>query len=714
MGEDKNTVRAYSIYDIAKWQMELQESPANGEQDDWDERITLPTLQRGFVWKPYQMEALWDSILRGYPIGALLLSQSGNSKDLLDGQQRCTTIALGFQNPFVKLKRLLNLKHVPTIWIDLKPVDKNKYGLRLGVRVLTRSHPWGYQLADHRKPVSTFQRAKALAYLRKRCSNPNSGFSEISSEFWTPWDAHYPVPLFMLLKANSTTYDQWRNELLKSISSHLVGVETSYGEVSYDQVEESWLCDIYKAVQSAMELLLPEIPVNKRVIAEDDDLSDSVEDATLFIRLNAEGTRISGQELIYSLLKAEFPEAKKLVEEIDLRFVAPTKLVNIFIRFVIISLNSNPTYLKDVSLTAFRTHLKDDSFKHTLKEFIEKREAKALTKRAIEIFSEHPYTLPKIFIRDMMSGTIDLLLVLLIYLRKNEQVNDSEKAAIRNTFTQVFLFGLKNDKVAAELFSLLANNEFKDWKDSMERIINEKPELILRMLSPKDFENILLGEVMPKYIKEGKHFTDPDLIRKILRENEIIRNKLVMKQSQENANTDEDRERVIDQAVSYWVELCTFLFRNKHCLIIAQREYFEREFGEYMEFEGIEDTNRPWDWDHIYPNSWVYKKHKISSLVKNLVSTTGNYRALSFNENRGQNNHHSPQSRFHNNVKAQEDSFVKSSDLDHWLELSNEDSRLVDLEKIGHFVKAVFNRVNNIYSECYSVITESVPKTEKP
>jgi uncharacterized protein with ParB-like and HNH nuclease domain len=29
------------------------------------DNIDLPTVQRGFVWRPYQIENFWDSLLRG-------------------------------------------------------------------------------------------------------------------------------------------------------------------------------------------------------------------------------------------------------------------------------------------------------------------------------------------------------------------------------------------------------------------------------------------------------------------------------------------------------------------------------------------------------------------------------------------------------------------------------------------------------------------------
>ena len=34
-------------------------------------RFSIPPLQRGLVWNAARMEALWDSVLRGIPIGAI-------------------------------------------------------------------------------------------------------------------------------------------------------------------------------------------------------------------------------------------------------------------------------------------------------------------------------------------------------------------------------------------------------------------------------------------------------------------------------------------------------------------------------------------------------------------------------------------------------------------------------------------------------------------
>ena len=57
-------VEKYTSEDISKWML-------NGAG-----KVKLPAIQRGFVWRVDQIENLWDSIFRGYPIGSFLLSET--------------------------------------------------------------------------------------------------------------------------------------------------------------------------------------------------------------------------------------------------------------------------------------------------------------------------------------------------------------------------------------------------------------------------------------------------------------------------------------------------------------------------------------------------------------------------------------------------------------------------------------------------------------
>ena len=68
---------------------------------DTGRHLNLPQIQRGLVWKAAQIELLWDSILRGFPIGSFVVAEfsdnnNESSLQLLDGQQRMNAIKLGY------------------------------------------------------------------------------------------------------------------------------------------------------------------------------------------------------------------------------------------------------------------------------------------------------------------------------------------------------------------------------------------------------------------------------------------------------------------------------------------------------------------------------------------------------------------------------------------------------------------------------------------
>jgi len=74
---DSEKAGAYllSIRDIAGWQLpEFDDLACEGV-------AALPGLQRSAVWKARQVEALWNSLVRGFPIGSFLVTRN-MSKDM--------------------------------------------------------------------------------------------------------------------------------------------------------------------------------------------------------------------------------------------------------------------------------------------------------------------------------------------------------------------------------------------------------------------------------------------------------------------------------------------------------------------------------------------------------------------------------------------------------------------------------------------------------
>ena len=158
--------------------------------------------------------------------------------------------------------------------------------------------------------------------------------------------------------------------------------------------------------------------------------------------------------------------------------------------------------------------------------------------------------------------------------------------------------------------------------------------------------------------------------------------------------------------------------RSKALILLAQREYIKREFGDYNQLEDLEDTNTPWDWDHIFPKSWIWGE---GDLEKYWSGRIGNFRAMSLEGNRSENDNFSPAKRLSPDICKDEsveekevafqqmlrDYFIdKERDLPYWEQITTrcrymDKSRQPDFEK--NFAEAIIRRSVNIYRSFYEL-----------
>jgi hypothetical protein len=234
-----NTLR---LHDVASWQLpSLAPRDANGQPVKPRVLAGLPSLQRGAVWKPNQIELLWDSILRGFPIGSLVACRclpptiqstrpgavAGSVKPwpedqydhhLLDGQQRANALALGYLDPFITENDKEELNPDTLLWLDLDP-SNNKFPPASTrhhlLRVTTKAHPWGFNVSDDKEPqrLSSGQAFEAIQSFR--CVHPvpvekdgstNSDTCDASNQRPRPFEgwpvvANAPLPLSWALLA---------------------------------------------------------------------------------------------------------------------------------------------------------------------------------------------------------------------------------------------------------------------------------------------------------------------------------------------------------------------------------------------------------------------------------------------------------------------------------------------------------------------------------
>lgn len=161
-----------------------------------------PHYEKGLVWDAPRIELLWDSILRGLPIGSFTTcggsepSSHGRLYDdlLLDGEQRCLAIALGMHGPEME-----NPAHDPDLilWIDLDPRIPPHSEREFLLRLTTAEQPWGYGKSDDCPPLPSGLIKDTLSGVRQ---DPGHMRQHPRPRDLFPFDANVPVPLGWLIR----------------------------------------------------------------------------------------------------------------------------------------------------------------------------------------------------------------------------------------------------------------------------------------------------------------------------------------------------------------------------------------------------------------------------------------------------------------------------------------------------------------------------------
>lgn len=238
----------------------------------------LPNIQRPFVWSEEQIERLYDSILREYPIGTLLIWKTNSSikhrkfidtyKDtlrlldyfmpinnspkmlVLDGQQRMQSLFIGLKGSYEGKQLYFNI-----LSGDLKAPDDRRYEFQFQLK--------------------------------------NPGY---------PW-----------IKFNTLVFPDKKNREFKNEIQKIAGRDLTPGE--NDRIEEN--IELIRNTFCTQEnILYQEIDsIDRADTYKEDDIVE------IFIRANSGGTRLDKSELLFSLLVSSWDDANEnmtvLLEEIN-------------------------------------------------------------------------------------------------------------------------------------------------------------------------------------------------------------------------------------------------------------------------------------------------------------------------------------------------------------------------------------------------------------
>ncbi len=662
----------YKLKEIANWQLESSNS-----------KVVLPDLQRGFVWKSKQIEDLWDSILRGYPIGSFLLSKEKNKFSLLDGQQRATAIFLGLYNPFEnsnEAKAWSIKSQLPVVWIDIAPEYKPKLSL-YALRVVTNSHPWGYQIQNNDIRLTESDRRSAIEIFRKNPNNQVIGYTKFENTSVFPYDCSYPIPLSFFLEAENAT------EVLKMVEEYLPDyIKTKRGDF---QNKEEFIQKLNNDLKVNINEILNQIKCIKLIEIHANVVSEEViqqenqeENPTLFQRINSSGTTLSGDDLIYSIYKTIFPGTKGMVEDIGLSFIPPTQVISLITR-IAVSDTENDRFVKKLNIRDFQNKIKDKNFRDKLEGFVKGNEIKRAIDTAIDILScsnndQFKNEVPPVVIKSFIKHNEDLFLTLVYWLYKNNTELTSEiKFKIAGKIYLFYLFNFSNIKALWE--EEILNKDF--WIESINKYIWWGDVDGINFITPPHLlESFYKNpEVLNRFKTQA-----PDRWGLLESNNEI----------KEYFESIKDCEIDHETANKYLEYFIGNIRGTKILVLLAQREYVNDKFIDFNQLEDFEDTNTPWDWDHIYPSEWVKSKSNINNGIRDWNNSNGNFRVLSLDQNRSESNSLSPKLRLESELNKKI-SFVSDSDYKYWEQI---EGRIYGEQIDNHFY-AITTRMINIYKK---------------
>lgn len=290
-------------------------------------RLALPSFQRDAVWDERHVELLWDSMLRVFPVGTILLARGRNTETrqlqlsrmdvakatkrlesglvLIDGQQRCIAVAMGF--------RSWRGGDPCRLWVDLAEPTTEKDAATFRVVLCSVRYPWGQGATEAQKRA-----ARDLA--GRHGVAVDADLPSLGSTW--PVRATRPVPLaeFIGLVQEHRGHE-WRDLLPAALSQTgtQLADKSPYAEA------------VVTAVMALQDYRVPAILLG--------DL-DPQDLGTAFQRLNRQGVEMSAEDLFFSGLKMRWPAAHDLVWQVHGdplvgKFLPPTQVVHLAARLAV-------------------------------------------------------------------------------------------------------------------------------------------------------------------------------------------------------------------------------------------------------------------------------------------------------------------------------------------------------------------------------------------
>lgn len=563
------------------------------------QQLLLPPIQRGFVWKPAQVVTLWDSLLRGMPIGSFMLNElsphqqartlSANQAEgtikvarpalgLLDGQQRTLAMLLVWPE----------LEEDPgrCIWLDLS--EPGHQGSPFELRMTTRTQPFGFQRRTHTKlPIFERRRARA-SFDSAHPEDVQLSDHELDLKKTRPWKSERTgavnalVPLRDLWCSYRTAGENGDAWVQTVIDEHEL-VST-----------EAIVCRLRQLQEAFHRLRTAEVPlILVKPLPATGELQDPSEDplTLLFERIATGGTRLGPDDLLFSMIKQVWPTAHDLVQSIQAtpvgHMMKPTDFVMTAFRQAMAldgGIDNAQPDAKD-----FHTHLRrllgSEDEPGVLRTLIAGVEEKRLAK-AFSVLHEiliyrgaDDFGIPRIMLPHLQRPLLHVLLRwVLRELHAGADVHAlmASRKSILAFSLYWFIFDNDGKKASVEAFRVLASDRpgsgfpGKRLYANLTRVENDQQPLMLPLVHPEQLADAIDNTMSSTY-RDGPQ--------------------QLFKQGDN-----------VDQA--FMRAAFSRLWWKKSALLWLQRDYLNRAFATYNPLAGQEDDETvPYDFDHLCPQA---------------------------------------------------------------------------------------------------------------
>lgn len=669
--------REWTLKEISEWAEE-------------DSQVSIPAFQRGLVWKPHQVELLWDSILRQFPIGSFTLSVStdtdSSSYSLLDGQQRWNAISLGYTPLLGDISSARSI-----LWFDLKPEDLQSFKSttrKYMIRVTTKAHPWGYEANDECSRFNTAQKREALAQLNLADKNIYKDGISLSETY--PVQSGLPIPLFWLLEAGAKSNGN-RSIFVDCIKAKVAKNKVVHTFKLKDEAIPDDLIAKYEPVfENVTQYRVPTIYLDQRVIDKESETEKKNDNTSLtdieilFARIGTGGTQITQNELIYSAIKAYWPQhIKDENDRLASLYMPPFSLISMAFRLSL-SPTENGNLSGALSVKKVRQIASDkysEAYQSILKLYSKDSGAESELETILNMVDSWltkdkagKIVIPTVLRTGIARTSPDVYLLLMSIAKrviKDSISLSSEDVHLFRALAFYFHWMVYKDsrnRAVASLYKSLHGSSLDTWPTIIKRTLMElyAQHLAFPLIPTEDFRH-LFGDGIG---------SDP-------------------------------KWRLWDEGRSNksWWPLWGVLSSNREMLVYAQREYMCNKFPNYdpAKLDLWEEYNRPWDYDHIVPQDWIYQykawRKKYSDYCCQWKDNNGNIAAIPFEINRTKSN-----TADWTEYVENKEGLLSDEEIEKYHELFNK-SITEDKEQAHRFAIKTFARLCKIYVEVYELLS---------